>query len=94
MFHRKSNAIATAKGTLPYDYVDFPVKLQETQLPPLLDFDNMLTGESIIDDCTHVKQVWLKMCMVSLGEYYDLYLLSDTLQNWLNFETYVVTIMN
>ena len=36
-----------------------PDKLQETQLPPLLMFDNMLTGESFTDeDYTLAKQVW------------------------------------
>ena len=69
------------KGVYPYDYVDSPEKLQETQLPPLLAFDNILTGESITEeDYTHAKQVWEKFRMVSLGEYHDLYLLSDTLQ--------------
>ena len=47
------------KGVYPYDYVDSPDKLPETQLPPLLAFDNVLTGESITDeDYTHAKQVW------------------------------------
>ena len=39
------------KGVYPYDYVDYLDKLQETQISPLLAFDNMLSGE----DYTHME---------------------------------------
>ena len=46
------------KGVYPYDYVDSPDKLQETQLPPLFTSDNILTGEFITEeDYTYAKQV-------------------------------------
>ena len=69
------------KGVYPYDYVDSPIKLTETQLPPPSAFENTLTGESVSEkDYDHAQNVWQIFNIKSLGEYHDLYVLSDVLQ--------------
>ena len=69
------------KGVYPYDYVDSPLKLAETQLPPSHAFQNTLTGESVSEkDYDHAQKVWQTFDIQSLGGYHDLYVLSDVLQ--------------
>ena len=45
------------KGVYPYDYVDGPAKLEETQLPPKQEFYSKLYEEGIRDeDYQHAKK--------------------------------------
>ena len=47
------------KDVYPYDYVDRPAKLEETQLPPKQEFHSKLYEEGISDqDFQHSKNVW------------------------------------
>ena len=65
------------KGVYPYEYKDNWEKFNETSLPEKEDFYRHLNREDITDaDYGHVcKDFEVK----NLGEYYDLYVQSDTL---------------
>ena len=65
------------KGVYPYEYKDNWEKFNETSLPEKEDFYRHLNREDITDaDYAHVcKDFEVK----NLGEYYDLYVQSDTL---------------
>ena len=67
------------KGVYPYDYMDDVSKFQERQLPPKEAFFSQLTEEHISDeDYKHAQTVFIRFHLLqTLGEYHDLYLLSD-----------------
>ena len=68
------------KQVYPYDYFDGPEKFAETTLPPKEAFKSSLTNENILEtDYHHAQQVWQSFKIQTLGEYSDLYVLSDTL---------------
>ena len=68
------------KQVYPYDYFDGPEKFAETTLPPKEAFRSSLTNENISEtDYHHARQVWQSFKIQTLGEYSDLYVLSDTL---------------
>ena len=68
------------KGHYPYSYMDSFEKFEETALPPKEAFFNDLTQESITDEAyAHAQQVWEKMGCETIGDYHDVYLLTDTL---------------
>ena len=68
------------KQVYPYDYFDGPERFSETSLPPKEAFVSSLTGEAISNsDYHHAQQVWESFNIKTLGEYSDLYVLSDTL---------------
>ena len=55
-------------------------KFEETILPPKKDFYNKLNLADISDyDYEHAKKVWDIFEIENMGEYYDLYLQTDTL---------------
>ena len=66
------------KGVYPYDYMDDMSKFQERQLPPKEAFFSQVTEEHISDeDYKHAQTVFIRFHLKTLGEYHDLYLLSD-----------------
>ncbi|VDI33807.1 Hypothetical predicted protein [Mytilus galloprovincialis] len=66
------------KGVYPYDYVDSPTKLEETQLPPKEAFFNKLSGEHISDeDYAHAQLVFKEFGCRTMRDYHNLYLESD-----------------
>ena len=68
------------KGVYPYDHMDSPEKLDETQLPPKEAFYSKLSGEDISEkDYIHAQNVWEKFNMKTMREYHDLYLKTDVL---------------
>ncbi|KAK3747985.1 hypothetical protein QZH41_003960 [Actinostola sp. cb2023] len=68
------------KGVYPYDYMDNIEKFKEPQLPPKEAFYSKLTKEHISgDDYHHAQTVFTTFQLQNLGEYHDLYLLSDVL---------------
>ena len=68
------------KGFYPYEYKDDWEKFDETSLPENKDFYSHLNMEDITDaDYAHAKRVCKDFEIKSLGEYYDLYVQSDTL---------------
>ncbi|KAK3731608.1 hypothetical protein QZH41_004848 [Actinostola sp. cb2023] len=68
------------KGVYPYDYMDNIEKFKEPQLPPKEAFYSKLTEEHISDDdYQHAQNMYTTFHLQNLGEYHDLYLLSDVL---------------
>ena len=79
-FNKGHHSLLLCKGVYPYDYVDRPEVLDETTLPPPEAFYNSLSGEHISEgDYQHACQVWEAFEIKTLGEYHDLYLLTDVL---------------
>ena len=68
------------KGVYPYEYMDSWEKLNETLLPSKESFISNLNMEDIEDiDYRHGNNVFNKFKLNNLGDYYDLYVQSDTL---------------
>ena len=68
------------KGVYPYDYVDSPTKLLETQLPSKSDFCSILKEEDItVEDNNHAGDVWNTFNCQNLRDYHYLYLKCDVL---------------
>ena len=86
--------LMTRKGVFCYDYIDCWEKLEEPVLPPRSAFFNRLHGEDLSEaDYEHAEKVWKHFNITTLGEYSDLYLLSDTLLLADVFETFRTTTM-
>ena len=68
------------KGVYPYDYMNSFDKYNEEILPPIEAFYSKLTNEGIKeDDYNHALNVWKQFNIKNMGEYNDLYLLTDVL---------------
>ncbi|XP_033726725.1 uncharacterized protein LOC117316295 [Pecten maximus] len=68
------------KQVYPYDYFDCQAKFGETVLPNKQVFRSSLTGMSISDeDYHHAQTVWEAFNIQNLGQYHDLYVLTDVL---------------
>ena len=68
------------KGVYPYEYMDEWNKFDEKELPGKESFYSNLTMEDISDtDYKHANNVFKKFNLNNLGDYYDLYVRSDTL---------------
>jgi len=60
--------------------MDSSEKFNETELPSKEQFHSILSDEHISDDdYKHAKKVWRGFHLKNVGEYHDLYLLSDIL---------------
>ena len=82
-------SLLTKKGIYPYEYMNSPEKLKETQLPPKEAFYSRLNGEGISDEnYTHARKVWKTFEMKNLEDYHNLYnqvdvlLLADVFENF------------
>ena len=80
--------LLSKKSIYPYEYMDTPKKLKETQLPSTEAFYSRLNDEGISDEnYTHAKQVWKTFEMKNLEDYHNLYnrvdvlLLADVFEN-------------
>lgn len=74
------NELLLRKGVYPYDYVDGPEKMQQTALPLREAFYSVLKDEHVTaEDYDHAKTVWGAFGCQTLGDYHDIYLLSDVL---------------
>ena len=68
------------KGVYPYEYIDEWDKFNEKIIPSKESFYSNLTLENISEtDYAHANNVFKKFNINNLGEYYDLYVRSDTL---------------
>ena len=77
---KKHVNMLTRKGVYPYDYMDSFERFDETQLPPQSAFYSMLYDEHITDDdYKHAQTVWKKLQVRNMGDYHDVYLLTDVL---------------
>jgi len=68
------------KGVYPYDFMNCKERFNDTQLPPKESFYSTLSGQHISDaDYMHAINVWKTFNIKNMGEYNDLYLLTDVL---------------
>ena len=68
------------KGVYPYDYMDCVERFEESTLPPKESFYNVLNDEQVSDeDYTHATSVFNSFACQNMGDYHDLYLMSDVL---------------
>ena len=68
------------KGVYPYEYLDICERFSEISLPSKEDFNSNLNMEDISDiDYRHANNVFKVFKLENLGDYHDLYVLSDTL---------------
>ena len=68
------------KGVYPYEYFDSPEKFEEQHLPPPESFFSSLNDTGISKaDYEHAQKVWKAFGMHTLGDYHDLYVLTDVL---------------
>ncbi|CAB4036791.1 Hypothetical predicted protein [Paramuricea clavata] len=68
------------KGVYPYDHMDCIERFEEPTLPPKGSFYNVLNDEQISDgDYAHATSVFKSFVCQNMGDYHDLYLMSDVL---------------
>ena len=68
------------KGVYPYDYMDCMERFDERCLPPKESFYSVLNDEDISDaDYDHATRVFDCFNCQNMGDYHDLYLMSDVL---------------
>ena len=72
--------LVTRKGVYPYDYIDSFDKFNATSLPSKQSFYNHLKDAPIKDsEYDHAQNVFNDFEMNTLGDYHDLYLVTDIL---------------
>ena len=77
---QEKTPLCLRKGVYPYDYMDSPERLLETQLPPKSAFYSKLNNKDITDeDYNHAQKIWKEFEMTTMKDYHDLYLELDVL---------------
>ena len=77
---QEKTPLCLRKGVYPYDYMDSPEKLSETQLPPKSAWYSKLNKKDITDeDYNHAQEIWKEFGMTTMKDYHDLYLELDVL---------------
>ncbi|CAP20797.2 Protein CBG24110 [Caenorhabditis briggsae] len=77
------------KGIYPYDFMDSFKKYSNTELPPIEDFYNSLSGETISNESyEYAQQVWKNMSCQTLEDYTRTYMINDVLLLADVFETF------
>ena len=93
-FKGKRLDLMSQKGVYPYDYMDSFEKFNEKELPTKDQFYSILNDQHITDDeYNHAKEVWNSFMIRTLGDYHDLYLVSDVLLLTDVFENFRKTCM-
>ena len=82
-------SLLTRKGVYPYEYMNSPERLKETQLPPKEEFYSRLNNEGVSDeDYAHAQKDCETFEMKNLEDYHNLYnqvdvlLLADVFENF------------
>jgi len=76
----KQAQLLARKGIYSYEYVTDYSKFDERVLPAQCHFRSSLTGEGISDaEYEFAKSVWRELECETLGDFHDVYLLTDTL---------------
>ena len=79
-FKGKRLDLMSQKGVYPHDYMDSFEKFNENELPTKDQFYSILNDQHITDDEYNLaKEVWNTFMIRTLGDYHDLYLVSDML---------------
>lgn len=77
------------KGIYPYEYMDSVARFDETALPPKSAFFSSLMNQGIGDaEYAHAGEVWGGCGIKTMGEYHDLYLMTDVLNLACVFERF------
>ena len=93
-FKGKKLDLMSHKCVYPYDYMDSFEKFNEKELPTKDQFYSILNNQHITDDeYNHAKEVWNTFMIRTLGDYHDLYLVSDVLLLTDVFENFRKTCM-
>ena len=93
-FYGKKLELMSKKGLYPYDFMDSMEKFEMKELPKIKEFYSMLNEEHIREEeYNHAKEVWEEFRIKNMGEYHDLYLLSDVLLLTDVFENFRKTCM-
>ena len=86
--------LMSQKGVYLYDFMDSFEKFNQTKLPTKDQFYSILNDQHITDDeYDHAKKVWNTFMIKTMGEYHDLYLVSDVLLLTDVFENFRKTCM-
>ena len=93
-FKGKRLDLMSQKGVYPYDFMDSFEKFNQKELPTKDQFYSILNYQHITDDeYNHAKEVWNTFMIRTLGDYHDLYLVSDVLLLTDVFENFRKTYM-
>ena len=93
-FKGKRLDLMSQRGVYPYDYMDSFEKFNEKELPTKDQFYSILNDQHITDDeYNHAKEVWNTFMIRTLGDYHDLYLVSNVLLLTDVFENFRKTCM-
>ena len=80
VFEGRKLELMSKKGVYPYDFMDDYSKFYNESLPSKERFYNILNDKHITDEeYEHAKEVWKAFNLKDMGEYHDLYLVSDVL---------------
>ena len=80
VFKGKRLNLMSQKGVYPYNFMDSFEKFNQTELPNKDQFYSILNDQHITDDeYDHANKVWNTFMIKTMGEYHDLYLVSDVL---------------
>ena len=87
--------LLTDKGVYPFDYMNSFEKFDETKLPRKKDFYSQLSEQHITDkDYARANIIWKHFKIEKLGEYHDLYLMTDVYLLTDVFENFRTMCMN
>ena len=76
-FKERRLDLMSQKGVYPYDFMDSFEKFNQRELPNKDQFYSILNITD--DEYDHAKKVWNTFMIKRMGEYHDLYLVSDVL---------------
>ena len=79
-FSNDQRELLIKKGIYSYEYMDSWNKFNECKLPNKDKFYSKLNMSDVSDkDYDHARKVWKEFGIKNMGEYHDLYLLTDTI---------------
>ena len=94
VFKSKRLNLMSQKFNVPYDFMDSFEKFNQTELPNKDQFYSILNDQHITDDqYDHANKVWNTFMIKTMGEYHDLFLVSDVLLLTDVFENFRKTCM-
>ena len=93
-FKAKRLDLMSQKGVYPYDFMDSFEKFNQMELPNKDQFYSILNDQHITDDeHDHANIIWNTFMIKTVGEYHDLYLVSEVLLLTNVFENFRKTCM-
>ena len=94
VFKGKRLTLISQNGVYRYDFMDSFEKFSQIELPNKDQFYSILNNQHITDDeYDHANKVWNTFMIKTVGEYHDLYLVSDVLLLTNVFENFRKTCM-